>query len=154
MIHRFGVFEFDPASGELRKQGRLIRLEPQPARALALLVGRAGEVISREQMRTHLWDEGTHVDYDRGLAYCLGQVRTALGDSADNPRFVETLPRRGFRFIAPVQSPPAAAAPASEIAIDPVQFGAVPETADAVSNQSKAPVQSAVTFWIWAASSL
>ena len=103
MIYRFGLFEFDPAAGELRKQGRLVRIEPQPARALALLVSNPGEVISRERLRAHLWDAGTHVDYDRGLAYCLGQVRTALGDTADNPRFVETLPRRGYRFIAPVQ---------------------------------------------------
>ena len=110
MIHRFGVFEFDAASGELRKHGRLIRIEPQPARALALLVSRPGEVVSREQMRAHIWNDGTHVDYDRGLAYCLGQVRTALGDTADNPRFVETLPRRGFRFIAPVHASASAAA--------------------------------------------
>jgi DNA-binding winged helix-turn-helix (wHTH) protein/TolB-like protein len=103
VIYRFGLFEFDPAAGELRKQGRLVRIEPQPARALALLVANPGEVISRERLRAHLWDAGTHVDYDRGLAYCLGQVRTALGDTADNPRFVETLPRRGYRFIAPVQ---------------------------------------------------
>ena len=104
MNHRFGLFEFDAVAGELRKEGRLVRLEPQPARALALLLAHAGEVIPRERLRAHLWGETTHVDYDRGLAYCLGQVRAALGDSADNPRFVETLPRRGFRFIAPVRS--------------------------------------------------
>ena len=111
MIYRFGLFEFDAAAGELRKHGRLVRIEPQPARALALLVSHPGEVISRERLRSQVWDGGTHVDFDRGLAYCLGQVRTALGDSADNPRFVETLPRRGYRFIAPVQAdevPPAA----------------------------------------------
>lgn len=102
MVYRFGLFEFDPAAGELRKQGRLVRIEPQPARALSLLLARAGSVISREQLRAHVWEAGTHVDFDRGLAYCLGQVRTALGDAADNPRFVETLPRRGYRFIAPV----------------------------------------------------
>lgn len=102
MIYRFGLFEFDPASGELRKQGRLVRIEPQPARALGLLLAQPGAVISREQLRTHVWEAGTHVDFDRGLAYCLGQVRTALGDAAENPRFVETLPRRGYRFIAPV----------------------------------------------------
>ena len=104
MIYRFGLFEFDPVASELRKQGRLVRIEPQPARALALLVSHPGEVISRELLRSHVWDAGTHVDFDRGLAYCLGQVRTALGDTADNPRFIETLPRRGYRFIAPVQT--------------------------------------------------
>ena len=108
MIYRFGLFEFDPAAGELRKQGRVVRIEPQPARALALLLAHPGAVISREQLRAHVWEAGTHVDFDRGLAYCVGQVRTALGDSADNPRFVETLPRRGYRFIAPVQAEEAA----------------------------------------------
>ena len=108
MIYRFGLFEFDPAAGELRKQGRVVRIEPQPARALALLLAHPGAVISREQLRAHVWEAGTHVDFDRGLAYCVGQVRTALGDSADNPRFVETLPRRGYRFIAPVQTEEAA----------------------------------------------
>jgi DNA-binding winged helix-turn-helix (wHTH) protein/TolB-like protein len=103
VLYRFGLFEFDPAAGELRKQGRLVRIEPQPARALGLLLAHPGTVITREQLRAHVWDAGTHVDFDRGLAYCLGQVRTALGDAADNPRFVETLPRRGYRFIAPVQ---------------------------------------------------
>ena len=103
MVYRFGLFEFDAAAGELRKQGRLVKIEPQPARALALLVAHPGEVISRERLRSQVWDQATHVDFDRGLAYCLGQVRSALGDSAENPRFIETLPRRGYRFIAPVQ---------------------------------------------------
>ena len=94
MIYRFGLFEFDPAAGELRKQGRVVRIEPQPARAL--LFAHPGAVISRERRLRS------------GLAYCVGQVRTALGDSADNPRFVETLPRRGYRFIAPVQTEEAA----------------------------------------------
>jgi DNA-binding winged helix-turn-helix (wHTH) protein/TolB-like protein len=102
MIHRFGVFEFDAGSGELRKQGRLARLEPQPARALARLLETPGEIVSRDEMRARIWDDGTHVDFDRGLAYCFSQVRTALGDSADNPRFIETVPKRGFKFIAPV----------------------------------------------------
>jgi len=115
VIYRFGLFEFDPAAGELRKQGRLVRIEPQPARALALLVSHPGEVISRERLRSEVWDEGTHVDFDRGLAYCLGQVRTALGDSADNPRFVETLPRRGYRFIAPVHADEALPADESRV---------------------------------------
>jgi len=110
VTHRFGQFEFDTESGELRRQGRGVRLEPQPARALGLLLARAGDIVPRDEMRAHLWDAGTHVDFDRGLAYCIGQVRTALGDSAENPRFVETLPKRGYRFIAPVE--PIAAEPA------------------------------------------
>lgn len=102
MTFLFGTFSFNPASLELTRDGRAVRLEPQPARALALLVARTGEVVSREELRTAIWGEHTHVDYERGLAYCLAQVRTALGDSAENPRFVQTLPKRGVRFIAPV----------------------------------------------------
>ena len=117
MIARFGLFEFDTGSRELRRQGRLVRLEPQPARALALLVERAGEMVTRDDLRAHVWDAGTHVDFDRGLTYCIGQVRAALGDAGDNPRFVETLPKRGYRFIAPVQHVPAA--DAEEVAVAP-----------------------------------
>jgi DNA-binding winged helix-turn-helix (wHTH) protein/TolB-like protein len=102
MRFRFGIFTFDDRTLELTKSDRPVALEPQPARALALLVTRAGDVITRDEMRAHLWDAGTHVDFDRGLAYCIGELRAALGDSADNPRFVQTLPRRGFTFIAPV----------------------------------------------------
>lgn len=103
MRFRFGVFEFRPETGELHRDGVRVRLEPQPAKALAVLVERAGDLVSRDELRAILWPDGTHVDFDRGLAYCLGQVRAALGDAAENPRFVQTLPRRGFRFIAPVE---------------------------------------------------
>jgi DNA-binding winged helix-turn-helix (wHTH) protein/TolB-like protein len=106
---RFGVFEFDLDSLELRKQGARVAIEPQPARALALLLQSAGEVVSRDTLKHALWNGGVHVDFDRGLAYVIGQVRSALGDSADNPRFVETLPKRGFRFIAPVGVVPSTA---------------------------------------------
>jgi DNA-binding winged helix-turn-helix (wHTH) protein/TolB-like protein len=102
MTYRFGIFEFDDRTCILTRSDRPVALEPQPARALALLVSRAGDLVTREEMRGHLWGDGTHVDFDRGLAYCIGQLRAALGDSAENPRFVQTLPRRGFSFIAPV----------------------------------------------------
>jgi DNA-binding winged helix-turn-helix (wHTH) protein len=101
MIQRFGVYEFDAASGELRKDGRLVALEPQPAKALALLVSRAGTVVSRDELKAAVWGGETHVDFDRGLAYCVSQIRAALGDSADNPIFLQTVPRQGFKFIAP-----------------------------------------------------
>jgi DNA-binding winged helix-turn-helix (wHTH) protein/TolB-like protein len=104
MIYRFGVFEFDDANGELRKNGRAVALEPQPAKALALLLTRSGDVISREELRDAVWSKETHVDFDRGIAYCLSQIRTALGDSGENPRFVQTIPRRGFKFIAPIST--------------------------------------------------
>jgi DNA-binding winged helix-turn-helix (wHTH) protein/TolB-like protein len=102
MTYRFGIFEFDDRAATLTRSDRAVALEPQPARALGLLLARAGDLVTREELRAHLWGEGTHVDFDRGLAYCIGQLRTALGDSADNPRFIQTLPRRGFTFIAPV----------------------------------------------------
>ena len=102
MIYRFGVFEFDTDTGELSKNGRAVSIEPQPARGLALLLSRAGEVVTRDELRTVVWGGDTHVDFDRGIAYCLSQIRSALGDSGDNPRFVQTVPRKGFRFIAPV----------------------------------------------------
>jgi DNA-binding winged helix-turn-helix (wHTH) protein/TolB-like protein len=107
---RFGTFEFDPATGELRRMGAdgrstVVRLEPQPAKALSLLAGKPGEIVSRDELKTALWGDQTHVDFERGIAYAISQVRTALGDSADNPRFIETLPRRGFRFIAGLRDP-------------------------------------------------
>ena len=102
MTHRFGTFEFDADDGVLRKNGRAVALEPQPTKALTLLLARAGEVVSRDELRDAVWGRDTHVDFDRGLAYCVSQIRAALGDSGDNPRFVETVPRRGFRFIAPI----------------------------------------------------
>lgn len=115
----FGVFRFDGASLELTREGRRVALEPQPARALALLVSRAGEVVTREEMRRAIWGAETHVDYDRGLAYCIGQVRSALGDSAEQPRFVQTLPKRGFRFLAPVAVAPQATMPAADAPVGP-----------------------------------
>ena len=116
MLYRFGTFEFETDGGELKKNGRAVALEPQPAKALALLLARGGEVVSREELRDAVWGNETHVDFDRGIAYCISQVRGALNDSADNPRFVQTIPKRGFRFIAPVDGAAvedAAAAPAT-----------------------------------------
>jgi DNA-binding winged helix-turn-helix (wHTH) protein/TolB-like protein len=124
MINRFGTFEFDSETGELRKNGRAVALEPQPAKALALLLSKGGEIVSRDELRHAVWGTDTHVDFDRGLAYCISQVRTALGDSGDNPRFVQTIPKRGFKFIAPLAPAPLTAAPASLImpnAIRPVK---------------------------------
>ena len=121
MLYVFGVFEFDSESHELRRNGRPVALEPQPARALSLLLSRAGEIVAREDRSAHVWGDGTHVDFTRGIAYCVGQIRSALGDNADTPRMVQTLPKRGFRFLGPVQciatDPPAgSAAPAVALA--------------------------------------
>ena len=113
MIYRFGVFEFDPVIPELRKSGRSVALEPQPARALELLLARAGELVTRDELKDTIWGKDTHVDFDRGLAYCISQVRSALGDAGDSPRFVQTIPKKGYRFIAPVQGPAEALPPAT-----------------------------------------
>lgn len=116
-IHRFGLFEIDAASGELRKQGRLVRLQDQPFQVLLYLVQRAGETVSREELQQAVWPADTFVDFDHGVNTAIKKIRAALGDSADNPTFIETLPRKGYRFIAPVSSgvgvPTAEAAPAA-----------------------------------------
>jgi DNA-binding winged helix-turn-helix (wHTH) protein/Tfp pilus assembly protein PilF len=105
-VVRFGLFEFDIASGELYKQGRTIRLGDQPRHILTLLLERPGEVVSREAVRHRLWPEDTFVDFDAGLNSAVKKLRNALGDPADNSQFIETLPRRGYRFIAPVKGAP------------------------------------------------
>lgn len=96
---RFGVFELDPDSGELRKQGMKIRLQGQPVRILALLLERPGEVITRQELQEKLWPADTFVDFEQGLNSAIKRLRAALDDNSDTPRFIETLPRRGYRFI-------------------------------------------------------
>src|ERR1700743_1991101 len=99
---RFGVFEVDLAAAELRKSGTRIRLQEQPFQVLTVLLERPGEVVSREDLRQKLWPADTFVDFDHSLNTAVNKLREALGDSASSPRFVETLARRGYRFIAPV----------------------------------------------------
>ena len=101
-VFRFGTFEVDARSGELRKQGKRIKLQEQPFQVLVHLLRRPGEVVTREELRSQVWSEDTFVDFDNGLNTAINKLREALGDSADSPRFVETLPRRGYRFLAPV----------------------------------------------------
>jgi len=103
-VARFGVFELDLSAGELRKSGVKQRLQGQPFQVLALLLERAGDVVTREELQQKLWPSDTFVDFDHSLNTAINKVREALGDSASSPRFVETLARRGYRFIAPVQS--------------------------------------------------
>ena len=103
---RFGVFEADLRAGELRRKGRKLKLQEQPFQVLALLLERPGEVVTREALREKLWPADTFVEFDHSLNTAISKIREALGDLADNPRFVETLPRRGYRFIAPVEVPP------------------------------------------------
>jgi len=100
---RFGVFEVDLAAGELRKNGARIRLQEQPFRVLAALLQNAGQVVTRETLREKIWPADTFVDFDHSLNTAVNKIRESLGDSASSPRFVETLARRGYRFIAPVE---------------------------------------------------
>jgi cholera toxin transcriptional activator len=102
-IVRFGVYELDRAAGELRKSGAKLRLQEQPFQVLALLLERAGDVVTREELRQKLWPADTFVDFDHSLNTAVNKLRETLGDSASNPRYIETLARRGYRFIAPVQ---------------------------------------------------
>ena len=102
--YRFGVFEFDPETPELRKSGRPVRLRPQGLKLLKLLISRPREVIAREDIARFLWDAGVFVDFEQGVNHIIKQVRAALGDDAESPRYIETLPRRGYRFIAPVEA--------------------------------------------------
>ncbi len=115
-IVSFGPFELDAAAAELRKNGTLIRLQPQPLKVLLLLIQHAGQVVTREKIQRCLWSDSTFVDFERGINFSINQIRGALADNADRPRYVETLPRRGYRFIATMTSElraEAAAAPVS-----------------------------------------
>jgi DNA-binding winged helix-turn-helix (wHTH) protein/Tol biopolymer transport system component len=134
----FGLFEADLSSGELCKRGRLLHLQDQPFRILSLLLERSGELVSREEIRQKLWPDGTFVDFDEGIDTALKKLRHALGDSADNPIFVETVPRRGYRFIAPIRHQgPIAEALAGE-SVPAVTHGAT-ETPSSVPGDADIP---------------
>jgi DNA-binding winged helix-turn-helix (wHTH) protein len=131
-VARFGVFELDLSVGELRKSGAKLRLQEQPFQVLALLLERAGEVVTREELRQKLWPSDTFVDFDHSLNTAINKVREALGDSASSPRYVETLARRGYRFIAPVQASGISEAPAASLKVQ--------APTAAVSSDSSSPV--------------
>jgi eukaryotic-like serine/threonine-protein kinase len=103
-VLRFAGFELDPRSGELHKKGDLIRLPPQPFRVLRFLATRSGQVVTRNEIRQQIWSDETFVDFDQGLNFCIRQIRDALGDDAEAPQYIETLPRRGYRFLIPVET--------------------------------------------------
>ena len=114
-VVRFGVFEFDLKSGELHKHGRRVRLSGQPAQILALLMRRPGELVTRDELQQALWPANTHVNFEQSINAAVKRLRYALGDSPERPVFIETLARRGYRFIAPASAPgqshPSAARP-------------------------------------------
>src|SRR5262245_3715672 len=120
---RVGLFEVDVRSGELRKSGARLSLQQQPMQLLSVLLEQPGEVVSRDELRKRLWPDDTFVDFEHGLNAAVKRLRDTLGDSADSPRFVETVPRRGYRFIAPTSLDALRSAPHTDSAIPaPVSF--------------------------------
>jgi TolB-like protein/DNA-binding winged helix-turn-helix (wHTH) protein/Tfp pilus assembly protein PilF len=115
----FGEFEVDLESGQLRKQGVRIKLQEQPFQALLALIERSGEVLTREELQKRLWPADTVVDFDRGLNKAINRVREALGDDADHPRFIETLPQRGYRFLARVEAAPLESSHSDPLSVSP-----------------------------------
>jgi DNA-binding winged helix-turn-helix (wHTH) protein len=101
---RFGIFEVDLNSGELRRQGYKVKLQEQPFQVLIMLLEHPGDVVTREELQKQLWPADTFVDFERGLNRAINKLREALGDDADAPHFIETLPRRGYRFLAPLET--------------------------------------------------
>jgi TolB-like protein/DNA-binding winged helix-turn-helix (wHTH) protein/Tfp pilus assembly protein PilF len=130
-VVRFGVFEFDPASGDLRKGGRRIKLQNQPRQVLTLLVSRPGELVTRDELRRRLWPDDTFVDFDNGLNVAIRKIRDALGDATPSPRFIETERAQGYRFIAPVGDSGAATSPPL-----PSESGDVPASGAAARDES------------------
>src|SRR5262244_512062 len=135
-VARFGTFRVDFRAGELLKNGRKIRLQDQPLQVLAMLLESPGEVVTREELRQKLWPGDTFVDFDHGLNNAINRLQEGLSDSADTPRFIETLPRRGYRFVAEVhraaESPPVEGAPGA---------GDVPASAEASSARTKEAIE-------------
>jgi DNA-binding winged helix-turn-helix (wHTH) protein/tetratricopeptide (TPR) repeat protein len=134
VVIRFGVFELDAATGELRRSGVVLKLHPQPFRLLLLLAERPGQIVTREEIRRCLWGDNTFVDFERGINFCVNQIRSVVGDDAENPRCIETLPRRGYRFIAPMSN--------GESARHPV----VPFHAPAIGADSRMPDRNGEEF--------
>ena len=108
---KFGPFELDLRTGELSRDGRKLRLQGQPVRVLSILASRAGQLVTREELRAELWPEDTFVDFDHGLNNSVNRIREALGDSASAPKYIETLPKQGYRFVAEIRASPTIAPP-------------------------------------------
>src|SRR3954470_1176992 len=137
---RFASFEFDAAAGELWRDGRRVALQRQPSRLLELLASRPGELVTREEIRQALWGDDTHVDFERSLNFCVARLRSALRDNAASPTYVETVPSRGYRFIAPVDTAGAATSP--EVVPSPLPMRPAP--AHRVSRRALVPAAIAV----------
>jgi len=135
----FGVFEADLRSGELRKNGIKVKLQELPFRALKLLLGRPNEVLSREEFRRALWPDDVFVDFDHGISSAINRLRDALKDSAENPVFIETVERRGYRWIAPLRSAEPRAAPVAEVVpqidVPPIEDARAPQPGEQITTQ-------------------
>lgn len=118
-VRRFGSFELDLDAERLLKSGRTIRIQPQPFRLLCLLTNRPGVLVTRDEIQKALWAGETFVDFDQGVNFAVKQVRDALGDSAEDSLYVQTVPKRGYRFLAPVETGPETVEPIVAGSIDP-----------------------------------
>ena len=143
-LFRFGLYEADLRSGELRKNGVRLKLQEQPFQVLAILLERPGEVVSREQLRQRLWPADTFVDFDHSLNTAINKLREALGDSASNPRFIETLAKRGYRLVAPVSTVAALDTATPEVPDTTQLSGAPPTAAECGVAVARAPSSPAV----------
>jgi DNA-binding winged helix-turn-helix (wHTH) protein/tetratricopeptide (TPR) repeat protein len=144
-VLRFSVFEVDLERGELRKSGRRVPLQQQPWRALVLLASQPGRLVSRDELRRAVWPDGTHVDFERGINFCVSQVRHALGDPARASHFIETVPRQGYRFVADVHEVP----PLPAVVAPSAPVGATAPVPDpARSGRRRSP---GLRWWLFAA---
>src|ERR1700678_3099463 len=126
--YRFGPFDLDPGEGTLARHGIRVRLQDLPYRLLVMLVERSGEVVTREELRQHLWPQNTFVEFDNSLGVAIRKVRESLNDNADAPQYVETIPRRGYRFVAPVIAETRGMI--AETRVEPVEVGLPPQLPD------------------------
>jgi DNA-binding winged helix-turn-helix (wHTH) protein/Tol biopolymer transport system component len=152
-VLRFGIFELDYRSGELRRGGVGVRLPPQPFKVLWLLASRPGEVVSREEIREALWGSDTFVDFDSGLNFCINQIRRALHDSAESPRFIHTLPKRGYRFLATVEMvrPPLDESEMPDLSVSPPGVALVTRGEESEAPPQAWPVVERVRPFRWSA---
>src|SRR5438105_3416597 len=143
-VLRFGTYEVDPDSGELRKSGIRIRVQQQPLKLLEILLKHPGEVVTREDLRARIWPDESFGDFDQAVNVAIAKLRGALGDSADNPRFIETIPRRGYRFVgevAVVNRPTDKMELLPEVASSEVEEGAQLEVAGKMQRPKRLPWQ-------------
>lgn len=147
-ILQFGEFEIDVAAGELRREGAPVKLGPQPFKLLLLLASNPNKLISREDIRTALWPDGIHVDFDQSLHFAVRQVREALGDDAEQPRYVKTVPRRGYRFIAPIVPPPRAHRALTDVSLQKALWSNIAELRLAEARRRRLMIAVAVLVFV------